>query len=255
LIFKLVDSSDAERDSNVTTYLLNRAIQGTDLECAKNITSEIAEEESPWSMEKLRAYIAVVKDRFQPTISDEAAILLEAHYEKVRSAQSFTIPITVRFLESLIRLSQSHARLMYRNIVTLEDAIAVLRIMECSAMCYGGFDGNVADPENILYNDPMHMDTYINQPDEDFVVFEYNILKRYNMLEYMLNDSRIKALALLEGEDDNAICSKNETWSNINNPHDRQTTITEDHYGRSYFSPNPSCQRTPNSSTKRRKVE
>jgi DNA helicase MCM9 len=27
LIFKLVDSSDAERDSNVTTYLLNRAIQ------------------------------------------------------------------------------------------------------------------------------------------------------------------------------------------------------------------------------------
>jgi len=248
-------TADAERDSNVTTYLLNRAIQGTDLECAKNITSEIAEEESPWSMEKLRAYIAVVKDRFQPTISDEAAILLEAHYEKVRSAQSFTIPITVRFLESLIRLSQSHARLMYRNIVTLEDAIAVLRIMECSAMCYGGFDGNVADPENILYNDPMHMDTYINQPDEDFVVFEYNILKRYNMLEYMLNDSRIKALALLEGEDDNAKYSQNETWSNINNPHDRQTTIIEDHYGRSYFSPNPSCQRTPNSSTKRRKVE
>ena len=27
LIFKLVDSSDPERDSNVTTYLLNRAIQ------------------------------------------------------------------------------------------------------------------------------------------------------------------------------------------------------------------------------------
>jgi DNA replicative helicase MCM subunit Mcm2 (Cdc46/Mcm family) len=27
LIFKMVDSADAERDSNVTTYLLNRAIQ------------------------------------------------------------------------------------------------------------------------------------------------------------------------------------------------------------------------------------
>ena len=98
-------------------------------------------EEIPWSMEKLRAYIAIVKDRFRPIISDEAATLLETHYEKVRSAQSFTIPITVRFLESLIRLSQAHARLMYRNTVTLEDAIAVLRIMECSAMCYGGFDG------------------------------------------------------------------------------------------------------------------
>lgn len=27
IIFKLVDTSDAERDSNITTYLLNRAIQ------------------------------------------------------------------------------------------------------------------------------------------------------------------------------------------------------------------------------------
>ncbi|OEU15123.1 MCM-domain-containing protein, partial [Fragilariopsis cylindrus CCMP1102] len=128
LIFKLVDSSDAERDSNVTTYLLNRAIQGTGYDGTSTMTGE----EIPWSMEKLRAYIAIVKDRFRPIISDEAATLLETHYEKVRSAQSFTIPITVRFLESLIRLSQAHARLMYRNTVTLEDAIAVLRIMECS---------------------------------------------------------------------------------------------------------------------------
>jgi DNA helicase MCM9 len=233
---------------------LNRAIQGQGFECTNNGTSATGEE-IPWSMEKLRAYIAIVKDRFRPIISDEAATLLEAHYEKVRSAQSFTIPVTVRFLESLIRLSQAHARLMYRNTVTMEDAVAVLRIMECSAMCYGGFDGNVVDPENILYMDPMHMDTCIYQPDEEFVVFEYNILKRYNMLEYMSNDLRNKALALLEGEDDNDAYSQNEIWSNINNPRDRQTTITEDHYGRSYFSPNPSCQRTPSDSTKRRKMQ
>ncbi|EEC43282.1 predicted protein, partial [Phaeodactylum tricornutum CCAP 1055/1] len=62
--------------------------------------------EEPWTMEKLRAYIAVVKERFLPVISDEAATLLERHYEKCRSSQSNTIPVTVRFLESLIRLSQ-----------------------------------------------------------------------------------------------------------------------------------------------------
>jgi hypothetical protein len=257
LIFKLVDSSDAERDNNVTTYLLNRAIQGTGFECS-NVTPGIAGEDAPWSMEKLRAYIAIVRERFQPVMSDEAALLLEAHYEKVRSAQSFSIPVTVRFLESLIRLSQAHARLMYHNIVTLEDAVAVLRVVECSAYAYGGFDGNVDDPENILYSDPMHTDAYLFLPDEDFVVFEYNILKRYNMLEYMSNDLRNQALALLEGDDENRAYSPNGTWDNVENFHDRQANNvrTEDHYGRSYFSPGPPLsQHTQTPNGKRRKVQ
>lgn len=93
-----VYTADAERDSNVTTYLLNRAIQGTGFECANNTLSGTIDDETPWSIEKLRAYIAIVKEKFQPIISDEAAILLEAHYEKIRSSQSFTIPVTVRFL-------------------------------------------------------------------------------------------------------------------------------------------------------------
>jgi hypothetical protein len=100
-------------------------------------------EEAAWQIEKLRAYISIVKHRFQPVISDGAALLLERHYEKVRSAQTVVIPVTVRFLESLIRLTQAHARLMYRNTATLEDAVSVLRVMECSAYAYGGFDGNV----------------------------------------------------------------------------------------------------------------
>lgn len=248
LIFKLVDSPDAERDSNVTTYLLNRAIAGTGFECANALG--VLGDDVAWSMEKLRAYIAIVKDRFQPTISDDAAVLLERHYEKVRSAQSFVIPVTVRFLESLIRLTQAHARLLYRNIATLEDAVAVLRVMECSAYAYGGFDGNVADVENVLYCDPMTMDTCGLSPDEDFVVFEYHILKRYNMLEFMSNDSRNRAMALLEGDDSNGVYKHSATWQHIDDPRDRQTT--EDHYGRSYFS--PATQNTPQSGGKRRRL-
>ncbi len=247
LIFKLVDSSDAERDTNVTTYLLNRAIQGTGFECSTTSTG-IAGENAPWSMEKLRAYIAIVRERFHPTMTDEAALLLESHYEKVRSARSTSIPVTVRFLESLIRLSQAHARLMYRSQVLLEDAVAVLRVVESSAYAYGGFDGNVDDPENILYSDPMHTDSYLYLPDEDFLLFEYNLLKRYNMLEYMSNDSRNQALSLLEGGD--MVESPNGGWENLRNPHDRPAN--EDHYGRSYFSPGSNTQ-TPNS--KRRKVQ
>ena len=158
-----------------------------------------------------------------------------------------------KITESLIRLSQSHARLMYRNTVTLEDAVAVLRIMECSAMCYGGFDGNVPDPDNILYCDPMHMDTCMYQPDENFLIFEYNILKRYNMLEYMSNDSKIKVLAILDGDDGIGMHTQNDSWLNI----ETNVVTHEDHYGRAQFSPQPPSQRTPNSSSnsKRRKVQ
>lgn len=111
-------------------------------------------------------------------ISDDAAILLNRHYEKSRSSQSSTIPVTVRFLESLIRLSQAHARLMFRNQVTLDDAVAVIRVMECTAFAFGGFDGNVDNFEDILYCDPMTIE-FSTQPDLDLLCFKAKILQRY----------------------------------------------------------------------------
>lgn len=199
LIFRLVDSADAERDDNVTMYLLNRAIQGAgldvgndDKENEENAVTKTTNQQ-PWSMDKLRAYIAVVKERFQPVMSDESAMLLEAHYEKCRSCQSNTIPVTVRFLESLIRLSQSHARLMYRNQVTIQDAVAVIQLMECSAFAFGGFDGSNVDNHNdIMYCDPMTVD-FSDEADVDLACFEHRLLTRYNMLQSMPTERQCMA--------------------------------------------------------------
>ncbi|KAG7365278.1 MCM family protein [Nitzschia inconspicua] len=234
LIFKMVDSSDPARDEKVTHYLLDRAIVGAGFECA-NSKSCVASEDIPWSIEKLRAYIAIVKERFQPEISEDAAILLERHYRKVRSAQTFTIPVTVRFLESLIRLTQAHARLMYRDVAELEDAVAVLRVMECSAYAYGGFDGDVPDSENVLYCDPLEMDTpNLESPDDEFLVFQYHILNRYDMLDRMDENARNKVVEYLRVDTNNG-----QDWRNIDHPRDTQANIFQDHYGRSYFSPAP----------------
>jgi len=232
----MVDSSDASRDSNITTYLLNRAIAGEGFQCSDNNASEQVEQ--PWSMDKLRAYISIVKDRFNPTISSDAALLMERHYEKCRSAESTTIPITVRFLESMIRLSQAHARLLYRSIVTLQDAVAILRIMECSAFAYGGFDSNVDDVHNVMYCDPMTID-FSNNADLDFLAFQLKILERYGLVNRMQPDDQKKALEYInEGsisqrwEDDQ--CSEmthhTSAWQTL-----QTGTVQEDHYGRFHF--------------------
>jgi hypothetical protein len=183
-------------------------------------------------MEKLRAYISVVKDRFNPVISEDAAQLLEHHYEKIRLSPSSTIPITVRFLESLIRLSQAHARLMYRNIVTLQDAVAVVRIMECSAFAYGGFDGNVDDVENILFCDPMTLD-FASNADIEFLCFEYKVLKQYGMLSRLNDEQQREALAFMGGGGGTA------SWESLQDrqhPQNYNNAVSEDHYGRVHFS-------------------
>jgi DNA helicase MCM9 len=202
LIFKLVDTADAERDNNVTMYLLNRAIQGAGLdvstETGTNGNAQKHSASQPWPLEKLRAYIAIVKERFQPVMSDAAARLLESHYEHCRSCQSTTIPVTVRFLESLIHLSQAHARLMFRNQVTIQDAVVVIQLMQCSAFAYGGFDGGVGGGNytmmgsQLMYCDPMTVD-FSDEADADFAFFEYHLLSHYNMLEYMPTERRALA--------------------------------------------------------------
>ena len=162
-------------------------------------------------------------------MSDEAAMLLERHYEKCRSAQSSTIPVTVRFLESLIRLSQAHARLMFRGVVTLDDAVAVIRVMECSAFTYGGFDSNVGDYENVLYCDPMTID-FSSHADQDFLCFKSKIVHLYGMLSYLspeeqrqindaLNNAYSDPYAANASNDTNA--SASDDWSGRETERDR----------------------------------
>ena len=135
-------------------------------------------------MEKLRAYISHVRKTYQPAMTDSAAMLLERHYEKCRSAQSSTIPVTVRFLESLIRLSQAHARLMFHEHVELNDAVAVIQVMECTAFTFGGFEGLVENGYDSLHVDPMTID-FSPRADLEFGCFKVRILQRYGMQNYM----------------------------------------------------------------------
>jgi DNA helicase MCM9 len=179
LVFRLVDSSDVERDSKIAAHLLNNAIQGSDF--LYSTKSKNFKETEFWNMEKLRAYIATVKSQFKPRISPSAAKMLQAHYQACRMNQSSTVQVTVRLFEALIRLSQAHARLMFRNIVTLQDAVAVILLMECSAWSVGGF--NASDIEAPFNQDPM--DDFPNDLDCDelFMQEQKALLSRYGLTD------------------------------------------------------------------------
>lgn len=91
----------------------------------------------PWSLEKVKAYLIWIKSTFQPKLTPPAEQVLVSYYQLQRKADLRNAArTTIRLLESLIRLSQAHARLMARNLVTVQDAVVVISLMEATA--HGG---------------------------------------------------------------------------------------------------------------------
>eukprot|EP00210_Caulerpa_lentillifera_P002551 g2448.t1 len=96
------------------------------------------------TVSKLREYIDWIKNNFEPSMSEKATKMLKRYYQHLRQRKSTLSPkITVRALESLIRISQAHARLMARDEVHIEDAIISVLLYEASALSSGQLEGKL----------------------------------------------------------------------------------------------------------------
>ncbi|XP_014883595.1 DNA helicase MCM9 isoform X3 [Poecilia latipinna] len=141
LVLVLLDTRNVEWDCIISSFILED--RGTP-----------ADASGLWSMEKMKTYFSVIK-QLQPQVSEEANCILTRYYQLQRQQDGHSAArTTIRMLESLSRLAEAHARLMYRETVTIEDAVTAVSVMECS-MQGGALLGNVNALLTTFPTDPL----------------------------------------------------------------------------------------------------
>ncbi|KFP43391.1 DNA helicase MCM9, partial [Chlamydotis macqueenii] len=141
LVLVLLDTKNEEWDRIISSFILQN----------KGCPSK---SEKLWSMEKMKTYFCLIKT-IQPKLSDESNLILVRYYQMQRQSDCRNAArTTIRLLESLIRLAEAHARLMFRDTVTLEDAVTVVSVME-SSMQGGALLGGINALHTSFPEDPM----------------------------------------------------------------------------------------------------
>uniref|UniRef100_A0A803VAK4 DNA helicase MCM9 n=1 Tax=Ficedula albicollis TaxID=59894 RepID=A0A803VAK4_FICAL len=141
LVLVLLDTKNEEWDHIISSFILQN----------KDCPSK---SEKLWSMERMKTYFCLIKS-IQPKLSDESNLILVRYYQMQRQSDCRNAArTTVRLLESLIRLAEAHARLMFRDTVTLEDAVTVVSVME-SSMQGGALLGGINALHTSFPENPM----------------------------------------------------------------------------------------------------
>uniref|UniRef100_A0A8C8RFG8 DNA helicase MCM9 n=1 Tax=Pelusios castaneus TaxID=367368 RepID=A0A8C8RFG8_9SAUR len=141
LVLVLLDTRNEDWDRIISSFILEN----------KGCPSK---SENLWSMEKMKTYFCLIKN-LQPKLSDESNLILVRYYQMQRQSDCRNAArTTIRLLESLVRLAEAHARLMFRDTITLEDAITVVSVME-SSMQGGALLGGINALHTSFPENPM----------------------------------------------------------------------------------------------------
>ncbi|KYK61547.1 DNA replication licensing factor mcm5 [Drechmeria coniospora] len=134
MIFIVKDEHTRQKDETIAKHVIGIHMDGRGQE-------EVAESEIP--VEKMRRYLTYCRTRCAPRLSDEAAVKLSSHFVAIRrqvhasemeSNTRSSIPITVRQLEAIVRITESLAKLTLSPIATEEHVDEAIRLFLCSTM-------------------------------------------------------------------------------------------------------------------------
>ena len=123
-------------------------------------------------METLQTYISLAKVKFHPSMTSSSRKVLTIYYQKQRKCDHLDqARTTMRLLESLIRISQAHARLMWRDKVQLQDAIFAIILMESSSQA-----------SSILNIESVMRSNFPDDPDREYEEQEQIILQSLGII-------------------------------------------------------------------------
>ncbi|KAF7554222.1 hypothetical protein G7Z17_g3083 [Cylindrodendrum hubeiense] len=134
MIFIVKDEHNREKDERMAKHVLSIQMDGRGQE-------EVTESEIP--IDRMRKFLTYCKTRCAPRLSPEAAEKLSSHFVSIRrqvhaaeieaNARS-SIPITVRQLEAIVRITESLAKLTLSTIATEAHVDEAIRLFLCSTM-------------------------------------------------------------------------------------------------------------------------
>ncbi|XP_033991787.1 DNA helicase MCM8 [Trematomus bernacchii] len=118
-------------NSQLETSIL---LEHSDMPLSQRLQIPAGESIDPIPASLLRKYISYARQYVHPSLSPEAAEIIQEFYLSLRSQghSADSTPITTRQLESLIRLTEARARLDLRETATKSDAEEVVEIMKHS---------------------------------------------------------------------------------------------------------------------------
>ncbi|KAF3155444.1 minichromosome maintenance protein 5 [Orbilia oligospora] len=134
MIFIVKDEHDTEKDRTMARHVIGIHMN-RDRE-PRDVAGEIP-------IDKMKRYITYCKTRCAPTLSQEAAERLSSHFVSIRkqvhkseldSNERSSIPITVRQLEAIIRITESLAKLTLSSVATEAHVEEAIRLFMASTM-------------------------------------------------------------------------------------------------------------------------
>ena len=140
MIFVLRDTYDREKDLTLAAHVIDVHMQG-----GSAAPREPPEDEL--EVRKLKRYVAYARAKCHPRLTEAAAEELENHYVRIRAnlhandqeAEASgraprAVPITVRQLEAIVRISESIARMRLSDIATEDDVQTAIHMFTVSTL-------------------------------------------------------------------------------------------------------------------------
>jgi len=138
MMFLVKDVRDPQRDYDLCKHMI-----------ALHSNEVIEAKDGPLSVVELRKYLSYCRDKCDPRLSPEAAEVLKNHYVGIRQAMkkdcaSGGIPITVRQLEAIIRISEGLAKMELKDEADISHVEEAVRLFTVSTLDSANNDrGNV----------------------------------------------------------------------------------------------------------------